>query len=105
MMNVYFYRVAGDIVIPAIELFLNQLTRQHASGVAHQEFQQSKLLWLERQALAVQGGRESAWIENNIAVPQLAAALAVGATHQRFQTRGDFNQRERFAEIVIGAEA
>jgi hypothetical protein len=38
-------------------------------------------------------------------VAQLAAALAVGATDQRFQARGHFNQGERFAQIVIGAEA
>ena len=37
-------------------------------------------------------------------MPQFAAAVAVGAAHQRFQARGDFNQRERFAKIVIGAE-
>ena len=36
---------------------------------------------------------------------QLAAALAVGATNQGLQTGGNFNQRERFTQIVIGAEA
>ena len=56
MMNVYFHGVAGDLVVPVIELFLDKLTRQYAPGVAHKQFQQGELLRLQRQAFAVEAG-------------------------------------------------
>lgn len=105
VMNVHLDRIAGDIVIPGIEFLFNELARQHTSDIAHQQLQQGELFWLQRQVVAVHRYGQTNGIERNVAMAQLAAALAVGATNQGLQTGGNFNQRERFTQIVIGAEA
>ncbi|SSM26534.1 Uncharacterised protein [Klebsiella pneumoniae] len=56
MMDVNFHGVAGDLVVPGVELFLDKLTRQYAPGVAHKQFQQGELLRLQRKAFAVEAG-------------------------------------------------
>lgn len=99
----YLHRVAAHLVIPVVQLLLNQRPRQHPPLVVQKQFQHRQFARRQRHRLAVAAHAAGGAVEHHVAVRQLRHQLAVATADQRLQARRHFGQRERLAQIIVGA--
>ena len=99
----HLHRVAAHLVVPVVQLLLDQRPRQHAPFVVQKQLQHRQFARRQRHLLTVAAHAAGGAVEHHVAVRQLWHQLAVTTADQRLQARRHFGQRERFAQIVVGA--